>query len=371
MVLAESGVNGVREVGGAMAELRTGDALLTALARVAPGTELREGLEHVLSARTGALIVIGDDDNVRRLCNGGFDIDIPFSPQRLFELAKMDGAIILDGECKRIRKANVHLVPDPGLPTSETGMRHRTAERVSRETEALVISISQRRDLVTLYMAGGRVILDDLDVVLAKANQALQTLQRYRFRLDEVLSRLAALEFADMTTLGDLAEAISRFEMVRRVAREVERYILELGTEGRLIRMQADELTVNVDEEYQLVVRDYAGDPSPRKAANLRVALDKLTLDQLLEPTRIATLLGLPVEVQSAEDRVAPRGYRVLRKIPLLPGAVVNRLVERFGTLAELMQADVADLDAVDGIGTRRAAAIADGLARIRSTSAV
>ncbi|MEN6430345.1 MAG: DNA integrity scanning diadenylate cyclase DisA, partial [Coriobacteriales bacterium] len=175
-------------------DIRTDDMLLAALAAVAPGTLLREGLEHIVSARTGALIVIGDESGVEAITNGGFAVNVPYTPQLLFELAKMDGAIILDSHAERILRANVHLVPEASLPTSETGMRHRTAERVSRQTDALVISISQRRDVVSLYRRGEKITLEDIDVVLAKANQALQTLERYRTRLEEVAAHLTMLE---------------------------------------------------------------------------------------------------------------------------------------------------------------------------------
>lgn len=337
------------------------------LEKVAPGTVLREGLDYILSARTGALIVIGDEQNVTPLCNGGFDIDTPFTAQHLFELAKMDGAILMDDECEVIKRANVHLVPDPSLPTTETGMRHRTAERVSRQTGALVISISQRRDTVTLYLGGRRIILDDIEVVLSKANQALQTLQRYRSRLDEVLERLTVLEFDDIVTLGDVTEVLSRFELVQRVYLEVSRYIVQLGTEGRLVRMQADELMANVDDEYLLLVRDYAHDAGPRKAGSIRTALGKLAPEQLLEPMQVARILDLPGDISSLEDHLRPRGYRVLRRIPLLPTSVVNRLVERFSSLPGLVAASEEDLDAVDGVGSRRARAIIEGLGRMRS----
>ncbi len=346
---------------------RSEEAVRSELEKVAPGTVLREGLEYILSARSGALIVIGDEHNVMPLCNGGFALDTPFTAQALSELAKMDGAIVLDAECEVLRLANVHLVPDPSLPTSETGMRHRTAERVSRQTKALVISISQRRDAVTLYLDGHRVILEDIEVVLAKANQALQTLQRYRSRLDEVLARLTVLEFDDVATLGDLAEVVSRFEMVQRVSREVTRYISELGTEGRLVRMQAEELTANVDEDYLLLIRDYAHDSGPRKASALRTALGALLPDQLLEPLQIARVLGLPDDVGSVEDHVRPRGFRFLKRIPLLPASVVNRLVEKFRSLPELLLATEDELDDVDGVGARRARAISEGLGRMRA----
>ncbi len=337
------------------------------LEKVAPGTPLREGLDYIIAARTGALIVIGDRASVEPLCNGGFTIDTDFSAQRLYELAKMDGAIILDEECSRIHLANVHIVPDASLPTTETGMRHRTAERVSRQTRALVISISQRREVVSLYLNGMRVTLEEIDVLLAKASQALQTLQRYRNRLDQTLDRLTELEFADLVTLGDVTEVIGRFELVQRTASEVARYIAELGTEGRLVRMQAEELTATVDDEYVLVLRDYARDGAPRKVSAVRADLGRLTTEQLLEPTVVAQTLGLAgAEPQSAEDHVRPRGLRVLRRIPMLPASVISRIVERFGTLQGVLWATVQDLDEVDGVGERRAVAIVEGLARIK-----
>lgn len=343
----------------------TGDRMRPELEKVAPGTPLREGLDYIIAARTGALIVIGDEDNVEELCNGGFAINTPFAPQRLFELAKMDGAIILDAEARHIIKANVHLVPDSALPTCETGMRHRTAERVSRQTAALVISISQRREVVSLYLGGERIILDHIEVLLAKADQALQTLQRYRNRLDDTLDRLTELEFEDLVTLGDLTEVLGRFELVRRTAHEVARHIAELGTEGRLVRMQAEELTATVDDEYLLVLRDYARDWGPRKVVATRKHLSELPTDQLLEPTVIARSLGFPEEIHSSEDHLHPRGLRVMRRIPMLPASVINRIIERFGTLQGVLLASVQQLDEIDGVGGRRAAAIADGLSRI------
>jgi len=347
-------------------EVRSQEIMRSALDAVAPGTSLREGLEYIISARTGALIVIGDESRVEQLCNGGFVIQMPFTAQRLFELAKLDGAIILDGEAETILRANVHLVPDPELPTAETGMRHRTAERVSRQTGALVISVSQRRDVVSLYRAGHKLTLEDIDVVLAKANQALQTLQRYRTRLDEVSSRLMALEFEDMVTASDVVTVIQRSEMVQRVAREVARYIAELGTEGRLVRMQADELLVGVEEEHLALLRDYAKDPAPRKIAALKALIADIPADQLLEDQVVAQILGLPATADVAEYHVRPRGYRLLRRIPSLPVTVVNRLVERFGALGTLLEASEEELDDVDGVGPRRARTIREAIRHFR-----
>lgn len=320
----------------------------------------------LISARAGALIVVGNMSAIEHLCNGGFVIDVPFTPQRLFELSKMDGAIVLDADCDRILRANVHLVPDPGLPTTETGMRHRTAERVSRETSALAVAISQRRNVVNLYLHGHKITLDDIERLLAKANQAIQTLQNYRSRLDQMLERLTLLEFQDVVTLGDVAEVLGRFEMVRRVQREVGRYTVQLGTEGRLVRMQSEELAASVAEQYALVVRDYVDDPSPRRVAAVRERLSELPPDRLLESESVAQELGL-ASSEHAEQHMRPRGYRALAQIPMLPGSVVARIVDRFGNLNEVLRSSIVELDQVDGVGERRAKAIHSGLARVKA----
>lgn len=347
-------------------QLISGGSMVDALRRVAPGTALREALDNVIASRTGGLIVIGDPDAVDGLCDGGFTLDAPFTPQHLSELAKMDGAIILDDACRTIRKANVHLVPDRSLPTAETGMRHRTAERVGRQTGALVISVSQRRDLVTLYRGDDKVMVEAVEVVLAKANQALQTLQRFRSRLDELSDRLTTLEFDDAVSLEDVLAVLQMQLMVKRVASEVSRHVAELGPEGRLVRLQLGELTGSVEENHAMLVRDYAAEGGPRRVSSVRAALAALTRDELLDEERLANALGFPSEGNVLERHVRPRGYRVLQRIPMLPTSVADKLVERFGTLTEIMRASEAQLDEVDGVGARRARAIQEGLKRLR-----
>jgi diadenylate cyclase len=342
------------------------DKMLDALARVAPGTDLREALDYVIASGSGGLIVIGDTAAVDKLCNGGFILGAPVTAQGLSELAKMDGAIILDDDTGAILKANVHLVPNANLPTSETGMRHRTAERVSRQTRALVISISQRRRLVSLYRGGDKVVLEAIEVVLAKANQALQTLQRFRARLDEMSERLTTLEFDDAVTVGDAVDVLQVQMMVQRVAREVARNVTELGSEGRLVRLQSQELTSSVEDDHVMLIRDYLVEAGPRPASAIRAALAQLTQSQVLDDVLLAQRLGYSGAGDILEYHVKPRGYRVLQRIPMLPVTVANRLVERFGTLTALLAASEAQLDDVDGVGARRARAIREGMRRIR-----
>lgn len=332
---------------------------------VAPGTMFREGLDNVLGAKTGALIVVGYDDSVREIVDGGFHIDCPFGPAFLYELAKMDGAIILSDDGKRILYANTQLVPSSSIPSTETGIRHRTAQRTARQTGKLVISISQRRDVITLYQGNHRYALKEIGVILTKANQAIQTLEKYKSVLDQSMTNLSALEFEELVTLNEVAMVIQRIEMVLRIKSEIERYINELGTEGRLISMQLEELVVHVEKEAHLVIRDYYFDPDCQPSEVL-ARLSRLSADELLEHNHIVRALGYHVNNDLHEEVVAPRGYRILNKIPRLPAPIIQNLVEGFKSLPRTMMATIEELDEVEGIGDVRARTIKEGLKRIQ-----
>jgi diadenylate cyclase len=342
----------------------TEQTLLDVLEKVAPGTGLRSGIEQILRAGTGALIVIGDTDEVMKITNGGFAIDCEFSPYRLYELAKMDGAIVLDDHAQRVLFANVHLVPDSSLATSETGIRHRTAERVAKQTRAVVISISQKREIVSVYFSGSKHVLEDIPVVLAKANQALQTLERYKSRLDQVAANLGTLEFEDLVAVSDVAAVVQRGEMVERVAAEVNRFITELGVDGRLLKMQLDELMGTVPEDALLVIRDYCAEP--RLAEGVKQLIAEMDSEELLDFLSISAALGYDGPLTVLDKHVHPRGYRLLKRIPRLPVKIVNKIVDRFGSLRAVVDASIDQLDDVDGIGAVRAQAIQDGLRRLK-----
>lgn len=340
------------------------EKLTRALQKVAPGTDLREGLDHILSARTGALIVVGDTAKVEKIINGGFEINCDFNSQKLYELAKMDGAIILDEAVSRIIHSNVHLVPDSSLPTTETGMRHRTAERVAKQTKALVISISQKREVISLYIDDIKYALQDIRVVLSKGNQAIQTLEKYKNRLEQVSSNLNALEFEDLVVLVDVLTVAQRGEMVERVGHEIGRYISELGSEGRLLRMQMEELMAGVDEDATMLMRDYIKDG--KKAERVREELAKFSAEDLFDLINISHVLGYEGNVNILDSSVRPHGYRLLRRIPRLPIKVVNKLVDHFEDLQSVIHASVEELDKVEGVGTIRAQAIQEGLRRLK-----
>ncbi|MBE3599065.1 MAG: DNA integrity scanning protein DisA [Limnochordaceae bacterium] len=347
-----------------MAETRE-ETLTRVLRMVAPGTPLREGLENILRARTGALIVVGDDPQVLELVDGGFHVDTPLNPSALYELAKMDGAIILSSDAERILYANTQLNPDPMIPTFETGTRHRSAERMARQTGQLVISISQRRNMVTLYKGEVKYVLQDVGVILAKANQALSTLDRYRTVLEQSLINLSALEFEDLATWMDVTTVLQRAQMVARIAREIERYVVELGTEGRLVAMQMEELTAEVQDEGPLVMRDYWVGQDGRHPEDAWRDLCRSDSDELLDPVTILKSMG-HVQTPSMETSVTPRGYRILHKIPRLPMPVIENLVKKFQRLPHILTASIDQLDDVEGIGEVRAKAIKEGLHRLR-----
>jgi diadenylate cyclase len=345
-------------------ESRQEPRLVRALEMVAPGTSLREGIDNIVHARTGGLLVIGDPDDLAFLLSGGLKIDIDYTPAYLYQLAKMDGALVLNANATKIVWGNVQLTPDPTIATSETGTRHRTAERISKQADALVVAISQRREVVSLYVDGAKYILEDIPVVLAKANQALATLDKYRSRLDQVSMRLTALEFEGGTTLHDVLTVLQRAELVTRMGVEIERYIVELGIEGRLIEMQLDETMVGVAGEKSALVHDYLEQDTDERFADAFDQLVRLPHQDLLDFGRLAELLGYDRKVNTLDFPVSPRGYRILGRIPRLPRLVVQRIVEEFGGLEEMLAASDGELETVDGVGEIRAKDIREGLRR-------
>jgi diadenylate cyclase len=345
--------------------------LVRALDMVAPGSALREGIDNIVHSRTGGLLVVADPDEISFLFSWGIRIDTDYTPALLYQLAKMDGAIIINQDATRIAFANVHLMPDPTISSTETGTRHRTAERVSKQTKALAIAVSQRRDVVSLYVEGIKYILPDIPAVLAKANQGLATLDKYRARLDQLSSRLTALEFEGGGVLYDVLAVLQRAEMVTRMAVEVERYIVELGAEGRLIEMQLEETMVGVAADKAALVRDYSVLDSEENLSNMLSQLSHLPHEDVLDFGRLAELLGYDRKMNTLDFPVAPRGYRVLGRIPRLPRLVAQKIILQFGGLEEILAAPNDELEAIDGVGEIRAKDIREGIRRLQEVDLV
>lgn len=344
------------------------EGMLAALRLAAPGRPLREGLDRILQAGMGALVIVGDGPDVLSLCSGGFLLDAEFTPQRVSELAKMDGAIIVTADCARIARANVHLVPDPDIPTSETGTRHRTAERVSRQIDVPVITVSERMSVVAIFRGGSKRSLEPVARILARSEQALQILERYKNRLDAVSSALSALEIEDLVTVRDVAAVLQRAEMVRRIAEEIEQHVIELGDDGRLVLLQLEELMGGVEDDRRLVARDYYVESGGYDWDDVLSRLSRLDTEDLLDLHEVAKTLHLRAGT-GLDGALQPRGHRLLLKVPRLPETVADHVVERFSSLQKIIRASVPELVEVEGVGESRARAIKDGLSRLAETS--
>jgi diadenylate cyclase len=346
--------------------------LRAVLATAAPGTGLRDGLERILRGNTGGLIVIGWDRVVEGLCTGGFPLDVEFSATRLRELCKMDGAVVLTEDGSRILRAATHLMPDPAIPTEESGTRHRTAQRVALQTGFPVISVSQSMRIISLYLGEQRHVIQSSGELLASANQAIATLERYKARLDEVSNALSALEIEDLATVRDAAIVSQRLEMVRRIADEVTGQVVELGTDGRLLALQLEELMAGVDTDRELIARDYV--PTGRRGrtpAQVLSELAELSATDLLDLTLVAKAMGLPSSAEGLDAAVSPRGHRLLSRVPRIPGAILDRVVDHFGGLQKLLAASVEDLQVVDGVGETRARAVREAISRLAEVSII
>ena len=343
------------------------DSIITEILKsIAPGTAIRDGLENILKAKTGALIVIADNKEVLDLVDGGFQLDIDYTSSRLYELAKMDGAIVLSADFKKILYANTQLIPSSTIPTTETGTRHRTAERAAKQTGALVISISQRRSIITIFKGNTRYVLEDTSKVISKANQALQTVEKYKKVFDNKLNLLNEYEFNDIVTLENVINAIQRAEMVMKVVEEVEKAIFELGEEGRLLEMQLEELVGDLEKEELLIIKDYIAPGKKRTPEKVLEEIQNLEHDDLLIAEKLAKALGYEDFDNYDEVAVYTRGYRILNKVPRMPSNIVDNLVKSFKSFQHILEADLQQLDDVDGIGEVRARTIKQSLKRMQ-----
>ena len=344
------------------------DNITGILKLIAPGTPIRDGLENILRAKTGALLLITDNNEVlKEIVDGGFTINEDYTSSKLYELAKMDGAIVLSGDFKKILYANAQLIPSYEIATSETGTRHRTAERTAKQTGELVISISQRRSIITVFKGNDRYILEDTDVVLNKANQAIQTLEKYKKVFDNKLNILNEYEFNDIVTLQNVLVAIQRAEMVMRIVEEIQSKIYELGSDGRLVNMQLEELIGGLEKEEALIIKDYIV-PGKKKRTPEKVmqSLEELQYEELAKESVIAKILGYETFDNYDEIGVYTKGYRILSKVPRMPSNIVENLINSFKSFQHILAADIESLDEVDGIGEIRARTIKQSLKRMQ-----
>jgi diadenylate cyclase len=345
------------------------ERLAAVLKRVAPGTPLRQSCERIIASRHGALIVLSNRPDVLALMQGGFEINSEFQSSRLYELAKMDGAIIVSSDYSRILRANVHLVPDMSLESNETGTRSRTADRVAKQTGAPVLCVSEEMGQIFLFLDDIKYNLEDIRILMSRATQALQALEKYRTRLGMVLNNLTNLEFEGLAALEDVLVAVQRFEMVERISEEISGYVIELGIDGRLIELQLDELVTGVMTDFENLLKDYCRFKKGCSLADIQKRLVALDDEELLDLGAIARIIGFSGSKEALSQYVTPKGYRMLSRIPRLSPAVINRLVERFGNLNNIIRAGRRQLEAVEGVGVTRARVLQDGLRRLSESN--
>ncbi|MCK4665814.1 DNA integrity scanning diadenylate cyclase DisA [Candidatus Dependentiae bacterium] len=347
-------------------ELIRNKKFLGAMEKLAPGTNLREGIDYIVQAGTGGLIILGYPDNQKNLFEIGFKIESDFISFKLYELAKMDGGIVINKDATKILYGNTHFHPSIAIPSQETGTRHRVAERMAKQTGELVIAISQKRHLVTIYLDNIRYTLKDLPELLSEAQQAMQTYENYKKKLHEKLYELSVMEFKDMTTFQDVTTTIARYMRLKLVEKEVERYILELGIEGRLLRMRLRE-QVSETIESSFLAMDFCAANKLSKLNKIEEALDFLAYSGQLNNVSIAEALGFEITLKQLEDPISSRAYRIMSKIQKLSPQIIDNIVKTFSSLPKLLSASIDELTKIEGIGDVRATMIKEGLQKLKN----
>ncbi len=305
--------------------------LIDVLKLVSPGTILRTAIDDILRAEMGGLIVVYSDQ-LKGVIEGGFNVDCQLTPQKIVELAKMDGAVILSSDLKKIMHANVLLVPDIKIKTDETGTRHKAAERTAKQAETLVIAVSERRRKISVYCGNLKYILQNTNELLSRAVETLQILEKQREILDELLSNLNVLEISGLVMVSDVCSVLQRIEMIMRTEKMMERYLIELGREGGIIKMRLRELLKNIDKEKEFILRDYS-------AKEKQEELAEFSFDDLLDTENIAKTLFSA----ALEDKIQAKGYRILNKINMKK-EVINQIVESNDNLDSILNSDMESL---------------------------
>ncbi|WP_448375626.1 DNA integrity scanning diadenylate cyclase DisA [Fervidobacterium sp.] len=335
---------------------------------LSPGTKLRKAIDDIIHAQFGALIVFLDEDDLPKystILQVGFKIDCPFSPEKLYELSKMDGAIVIAEDGSKIIGANVHIVPDPGIPTTETGTRHRTAERVAKQLGKMVVAISKRRNVVTLYYKDKKYVFGDLNFVLTKVGQTINAIERFRESFDRDLEILDESEIEGNVSLDSVCEILVRGIEIKTISANVQLSIIELGSEGRLSQMRLREALKDLNEILTLIIMDYSKKEIGEDEAK-QVLETLMKIDHRILP--FARALGYDVtNIQQVSDMIVrPRGYRILRNEVHIPMNISQNVIKSFHSIDQLVKTNANVLQKVEGIGNKRAKAILRRLREIK-----
>ena len=340
------------------------DRIATALKMTAPGTALRVALDMIIAGRLGALICVGDTENVLAAGGDGFKLDVSFTANRLFELCKMDGAVVVDKDLTRILRANFHLNPDATLPTAETGTRHRTAARMSLLTKSIVIAVSSRRSLITVYVDGHVIPLKSVPAIMSTVNQLSVAMQNTRQQLDRALLRLTALELDNYVTLGDVAGIFYLFEVLMSAADQLDACLLELGSEGKTTAMQREEYLGGIDEAYNLMIRDYAVDSSAEEARAIRRRFHETADTELRSAESVGQILGYS-DGRGEDASMEPLGLRTLSRVHVVNDEIAARIVDAYDNLQQLLHVAENDTSSLKSLGVENPGALANSLRRM------
>ena len=342
----------------------TAERRALAIKMTAPGTALRVALDMILAGHLGALICVGDRENVLAAGSDGFALDVSFTANRLFELCKMDGAVVIDKDLTRIVRANFHLNPDATLPTAETGTRHRTAARMSLLTKSIVLAVSSRRSLITVYVDGRAIQLKSVPAIMTAVSQLSVAMQSTRQALDRELLRLTALELDNYVTLGDVAETFYLFEVLMTVAEQLDAHILELGNEGKITAMQREEYLGGVNEAYNLMIRDYAEDSSVENARSIRRIFHTTENTELRSAQVVGRILGYDEDLP-ADTAMVPLGLRTLSRVSVVRDDMAAKIVDEYDSLQELLNVAETNPNRLDDLGIENPGALANALRRM------
>jgi len=310
---------------------------LEILKKISSGTELREGLNDIVNGGKGALILV-DNPKASRIFQGGFKVNCKFTSKRLSELAKMDGAIIVSKDFKKILYANTLLIPDSSIASNETGTRHQAGERAAKQTNGLVIAVSERKREITIFYGNSRYVLQPTEDLLRRATETLQILEKQRDIFNELLVNLNVLEMTNLISIGDVSRILQRIEMIRKMANIINEYIVELGKDGVIVRMRMREITKGIEREQELIIKDYF------VGGRVRQFFDALNFEELLDLENISRVLfKKPVDVS-----VSPRGYRILNKTSLNKNEI-EKVIKGFEDFEKILGSDDECLERVLG----------------------
>lgn len=333
---------------------------------IAPGEPLRNAIEKIQEASLGALLVLSSIDSMEDYIDGGFELNTNFSPQKVYELAKMDGAVLISEDLKTIYGANIQLQAGKNVDTDESGTRHRTADKIAKLTNKIVVTISERRKKITVFKGDFKYSLEPIGDLLIKSTQALNSLEKYSSSVNNFFTDLTISELESTVILDELINGLRYFYLMFTMDKEVKQYIMELGIEGRLLELQYYEVMANQKQYFNNFIRDY----SAKSKKNLEKTFNDLMMlekDELRDDDKLAKILGYDLKLVQLEENLIPKGYRLVSKVKKLNKKDVENIVSTFGNLNNILNATYDEIFSIKGMGKFKT----ERLLKIKETTSI